>query len=51
MKGLGETLLFHRFTNPRPDKSVYFWSWDSYLLFIACVSRAIKAIVTLKPTI
>ena len=35
MKGLDETSLFHRFTNPRRDKSVYFWSWGSYLLHIA----------------
>ena len=34
MKELGEISLFHRFTNPRPDKSVYFWSWGSYFLFI-----------------
>ena len=34
MKGLGGTSLFHRFTNPGRDKSVYFWSWGSYLLFI-----------------
>ena len=33
MKGLGETSPFHRFTNPRRDKSVYFWSWGTYLLF------------------
>ena len=36
MKELGGTSLtspFHRFTNPQSDKSVYFWSWDSYLLF------------------
>ena len=32
MKGLGETSPFHLFTNPRRDKSVYFWSWGSYLL-------------------
>ena len=32
MKRLGETSPFHRFTNPRRDKSVYFWSWGSYLL-------------------
>ena len=31
MKGLGRILPFHRFTNPRRDKSVYFWSWGSYL--------------------
>ena len=30
MKGLGETAPFHRFTNPRRDKLVYFWSWGSY---------------------
>ena len=34
MKGLGETSPFHRFTNPRRVKSVYFWSWGSYLLYI-----------------
>ena len=34
MKGLGENSPFHRFTNPRRDKSVYIWSWGSYLLFI-----------------
>ena len=34
MKGLAETSPFHRFTNPRRDKSVYFWSRGSYLLFI-----------------
>ena len=34
MKGLGETSPFHRFTNHQCDKSIYFWSWDSYLLFI-----------------
>ena len=33
-KSLGETSTFHRFTNPRRDKSVYFQSWDTYLLFI-----------------
>ena len=33
MKGLGGTSPFHRFTNPRRDKSVYFWSWGSYLLY------------------
>ena len=33
-KSLGETSTFHRFTNPRRDKSVYFWSCDSYLLYI-----------------
>ena len=33
MKGLGETSLFNRFANPRRDKSVYFWSWGSYLLY------------------
>ena len=27
-----ETSPFHRFTNPRRDKSVYFWSWGTYLL-------------------
>ena len=27
MKGLGGTSPFHRFTNPRRDNSVYFWSW------------------------
>ena len=32
MKGLGETSPFHRFTNPRRDKSVYVWSWGTYLL-------------------
>ena len=32
MKGLGESSPFHLFTNPRPDKSVYFWSWGTYLL-------------------
>ena len=26
------TSPFHWFTNPRRDKSVYFWSWGSYLL-------------------
>ena len=31
-KSLGETSTFHCFTNPRRDKSVYFWSWDTYLL-------------------
>ena len=35
MKGQGSTEPFHRFTNPRCDKSVYFWSWGSYLLFIS----------------
>ena len=34
MKGLGETLSFHWLPNPRRDKSVYFWSWGSYLLYI-----------------
>ena len=33
MKGLGETSPFHRFTNPRRDKSGYFWSCGTYLLF------------------
>ena len=33
MKGLGETSPFHRFTNPQREKSVYFWSWGTYLLF------------------
>ena len=33
-KSLGETSTFHRFTNPRRDKSVYFWSWDTYLQYI-----------------
>ena len=38
MKGLGGTLPFHRFTNPRRDKSVYFWSGGvSYLLFILSI--------------
>ena len=32
MKVLGGTLPFHRFTNPRRDKSVYL-SGHSYLLF------------------
>ena len=31
MKGLGETSPFYWFTNPRRNKSVYFWSWGSYL--------------------
>ena len=30
---LSETLPFHRFTNHRRNKSVYFWSWGSYLLY------------------
>ena len=30
----GEISPFHRFTNPRHDKSVYNWQWTSYLLFI-----------------
>ena len=34
MKGFGGTSPFYRFTNPRRGKSVYFLSWDSYLLFI-----------------
>ena len=34
MKGLSGTSPFHRFTNPRRDKSVYFLSWGSYLLNI-----------------
>ena len=33
MKG---TAPFHRFTNPRRDKSVYVWLWDSYLLYRMC---------------
>ena len=36
MKRLGETSPFHQFTNPRCDKSVYFWSWGSYLLYYRC---------------
>ena len=32
MKKLGRTSPFYRFTNPGRDKSVYFWSWGSYLL-------------------
>ena len=32
-KGLGKTSTFHRFTNPRRDKSVYIWSWGTYLLY------------------
>ena len=39
MKGLSETFPFHRFTNPRHDKSVYFWSWGSYLLFTCNCQR------------
>ena len=39
MKGLGETSPFHRFTNPRRDKSVYFWSRDSYLLYMWNMAR------------
>ena len=38
MKGLGRTSPFHQFTNPQCDKSVYFWSWSSYLLFIRLLS-------------
>ena len=34
MIGLGETSPFHRFTNTRRDKSVYFWSWGTYSLLI-----------------
>ena len=34
MKEIGGTSPFHQFTNPRRDKSVYFWSWGSYLLFM-----------------
>ena len=34
MKGLSGTSPFRRFSNPRRDKSVYFWSWGSYLLFL-----------------
>ena len=34
MKGHSKTSPFHRFTHPRRDISVYFWSWDSYLLFM-----------------
>ena len=34
MKRLGETSPFHWFTNPRRDKSVYFQSWCTYLLFM-----------------
>ena len=33
MKGLSETSPFHRFANPRRDKSVYCWSLGSYLLY------------------
>ena len=35
MKGLGKTSPFHRYTNPRLDKSVYFWPLGSYLLLIS----------------
>ena len=38
-KDLGITSTFHRFTNPRRDKSVYFWSWCEYLLFIATIIK------------
>ena len=34
MKGLGGTSPFHRFTNPRRGKSVYSWSWGSYLQYV-----------------
>ena len=30
LKGIGETSTFHRFTNPRRDKSVYFQSLGAY---------------------
>ena len=32
-KGLSKTSTFHRFTNPQRNKSIYFWSWGSYLLY------------------
>ena len=48
MKGLGETSSFHRFTNPRRDKSVYFLVWGSYLLCKIFV-RKITAIFFVCP--
>ena len=42
MKGLCETSPFHWFTNPRRDKSVYFWSWGSYLLYIGAMSTQLQ---------
>ena len=38
MKGLNRTSPFHQFTNPRRDKSVYFWSWGSHLLQFTCLN-------------
>ena len=33
-KGFGKTSTFHRFTNPRRDKSIYFWSLGTHLLYL-----------------
>ena len=41
MKGLDRTSPFHQFTNPRCDKSVYFWSWGSHLPQFTCLNRII----------
>ena len=35
-KCLGKTSIFHRFTNPRRNKSVDFWLWGTYLLIYIC---------------
>ena len=53
MKGLGETSLFHRFTNPRREKSVYFWSWGSYLLCTStyCVRPIFEEVLGSWPSV
>ena len=49
MKGLSEISPFHRFTNSRCDKSVYFWSWGSYLIFLLKWPGSITYLKLMKP--
>ena len=39
---LGKARPFHRFTNPRRDKSVNFWTWSSYSMSICIKSLSVQ---------
>ena len=49
MKGLGETLPFHRITNPWHDKSVYIWLERVYLLILLQVFGHELHVLILSP--
>ena len=54
MKGLGEISPFHRFTNPRRDKSVCFWSVGHGVDIHCLLIRKIKSksfVVKKKPSV